>query len=126
MDISADGQVRDFRFIIPFFVQFGLYISPVGFTSAVVPQQWRLVYSLNPMTGVIDGFRWAIVGGTAYWPGFALSVAIVGLVLLTGRLAFPKDRTNVCRRHLRLFHPVSIRRLLTATGCRGRANRISR
>lgn len=77
-------KYRDFRFIIPFFVQFGLYISPVGFTSAVVPQQWRLVYSLNPMVGVIDGFRWAIVGGPAYWPGFALSVAIVGLLLLTG------------------------------------------
>ena len=59
----ADVKYRDFRFIIPFIVQFGLYVSPVGFSSAVVPEQWRLLYSLNPMVGVIDGFRWCILGG---------------------------------------------------------------
>jgi lipopolysaccharide transport system permease protein len=58
-------EYRDFRFIVPFIVQFGLYISPVGFSSSIVPEQWRLVYSLNPMVGVIDGFRWAILGGDA-------------------------------------------------------------
>ena len=56
-------KYRDFRYIIPFIVQFGLYVSPVGFSSSVVPEQWRLLYSLNPMVGVIDGFRWCILGG---------------------------------------------------------------
>lgn len=58
-------KYRDFRFIVPFLVQFGLYLSPVGFRSDVVPHQWRLLYSLNPMVGVIDGFRWSILGGSS-------------------------------------------------------------
>lgn len=77
---------RDFAYVIPFILQLGLYISPVGFTSAVVPDQWRLLYSLNPMVSVIDGFRWAILGGSfqIYLPGFLLSTAMIALVLLTG------------------------------------------
>jgi lipopolysaccharide transport system permease protein len=77
-------------------VQFGLYISPVGFSSSVVPDQWRLIYSLNPMVGVIDGFRWAILGGDVplYWPGFVLSLVIIALVLVTGVSYFRKtERT---------------------------------
>lgn len=83
---ALNVKYRDFRYIVPFLVQFGLYISPVGFSSSIVPEQWRLLYSLNPMVGVIDGFRWAILGGTAsiYLPGFCLSVALVGLLLVTG------------------------------------------
>jgi lipopolysaccharide transport system permease protein len=79
-------EFRDFRFIVPFIVQFGLYISPVGFSSSIVPEQWRLIYSLNPMVGVIDGFRWAILGGDAklYIPGFALSLSLVFLLLWSG------------------------------------------
>ena len=79
-------KYRDFRFIVPFIVQFGLYVSPVGFSSSVVPEQWRLLYSLNPMVGVIDGFRWAILGGQAqiYWPGFLLSLVLVAVLLLSG------------------------------------------
>jgi lipopolysaccharide transport system permease protein len=79
-------RYRDFRFIVPFIVQFGLYISPVGFQSGVVPDQWRLLYSMNPMVGVIDGFRWAILGGDIplYWPGFLLSLGIIAIVLVTG------------------------------------------
>lgn len=69
-------QYRDFRYLIPFLVQFGLYVSPVGFSSAVIPGQWRLLYSLNPMVGVIDGFRWAVCGTSPYWPGLALSVVV--------------------------------------------------
>ena len=57
-------RFRDFRYIVPFVVQFGLYVSPVGFTSDVVPEHWRLIYSFNPMVAVIDGFRWAIIGET--------------------------------------------------------------
>ena len=67
-------------------VQFGLYISPVGFSSSIVPEKWRLLYSLNPMVGVIDGFRWAILGKDVmiYTPGFLLSVVLVALILITG------------------------------------------
>ncbi len=65
-------RYRDFRYIVRFIVQFGLYISPVGFSSSIVPVKWRLLYSLNPIVGVIDGFGWAILGGESnlYWSGF--------------------------------------------------------
>ena len=89
-------QYRDFRFIVPFIIQFGLYISPVGFSSSIVPEQWRLLYSLNPMVGVIDGFRWAILGGAAtiYLPGFFLSLTLVFLLLWSGIWYFRKmERT---------------------------------
>jgi lipopolysaccharide transport system permease protein len=63
-------------------VQFGLYISPVGFSSSIIPEQYRLLYSLNPMVGVIDGFRWAILGeSNICWTGFALSIAITFVIL---------------------------------------------
>lgn len=83
---ALNVEYRDFRIIVPFIVQFGLYISPVGFSSQIVDQKWRLLYSLNPMVGVIDGFRWAILGGESkiYLPGFALSTALVVLLLLSG------------------------------------------
>ena len=93
---ALNVKYRDFRYIIPFVVQFGLYISPVGFSSNVVPEQWRLLYSINPMVGVIDGFRWAILGGTSqfYWPGFLLSVCLVTMLLITGITYFRKtERT---------------------------------
>ncbi|KOP22772.1 phosphate ABC transporter permease [Hapalosiphon sp. MRB220] len=89
-------EYRDFRYIVPFIVQFGLYVSPVGFSSKIVPEQWRLLYSLNPMVGVIDGFRWAILGGESqvYVPGFALSLVIVFLLLGSGIWYFRKmERT---------------------------------
>lgn len=60
---AINVKYRDFRYIIPFIVQFGLYVSPVGFSSSVIPEKWRLLYNLNPMVGVIDGFRWCIIGG---------------------------------------------------------------
>ena len=89
---ALNVKYRDFRYIIPFVVQFGLYASPVGFSSAIVPEQWRLLYSLNPMVGVIDGFRWAILGGNSqlYWPGFLLSLFLVILILITGIFYFRK------------------------------------
>ena len=93
---TLNVQYRDFRYVVPFMVQFGLYISPVGFSSSVVPEQWRLLYSLNPMVGVIDGFRWAILGNESnlYWPGFVLSLLIVGFLLVTGILYFRRmERT---------------------------------
>ena len=93
---ALNVQYRDFRFIVPFIVQFGLYISPVGFSSSVIPGKWRLLYSLNPMVGVIDGFRWAILGGGAQLdlPGFILSLGLVSLLLISGIWYFRKmERT---------------------------------
>jgi len=89
-------EYRDFRFIVPFVVQFGLYISPVGFASSVVPEKYRLLYSLNPMVGIIDGFRWCVLGGQyqIYWPGLALSMAVTTVVAITGIWYFRKtERT---------------------------------
>jgi lipopolysaccharide transport system permease protein len=85
-------KFRDFRYIIPFIVQFGLYLSPVGFNSSVIPDQWRLLYSINPMVGVIDGFRWAILGGESmlYLPGFTLSWTIIIFFLWLGIRQFRK------------------------------------
>lgn len=89
---ALNVKYRDFRYIIPFIVQLGLYISPVGFSSSIVPEQWRLLYSLNPMVGVIDGFRWAILGGNTqlYWPGLLLSLFLVLAILVTGIYYFRK------------------------------------
>lgn len=89
---ALNVKYRDFRYVIPFLVQFGLYISPVGFSSNVIPEKWRLLYSINPMVGVIDGFRWCILGGESpiYWPGFALSITIVTFFLWVGISSFRK------------------------------------
>jgi lipopolysaccharide transport system permease protein len=90
---AVNVKYRDFRYVIPFLVQFGLYVSPVGFSSSIVPARWRLTYSLNPMVGVIDGFRWCILGGqaTIYWPGFGLSVLVVAVLLWIGLRQFRKS-----------------------------------
>ncbi|MEJ1934315.1 ABC transporter permease [Nostoc sp. NIES-2111] len=93
---SLNVKYRDFRYIVPFIVQFGLYISPVGFSSTIVPQKWRFLYSLNPIVGVIDGFRWAILGGESslYLPGFVLSLGLVFGLLISGVWYFRKtERT---------------------------------
>jgi lipopolysaccharide transport system permease protein len=82
---ALNVKYRDFRYVIPFITQFGLYLSPVGFSSSVVPEEWRLLYSLNPMVGVIDGFRWCILNGQSplYLPGLA-----AGFCVATGFLWF--------------------------------------
>ena len=83
---ALNVEYRDFRYIVPFLVQFGLYVSPVGFTSALVPAKWRMLYSLNPMVGVIDGFRWAVSGGRSpiFLPGLIVSLGIIALLLIGG------------------------------------------
>jgi lipopolysaccharide transport system permease protein len=93
---SLNVKYRDFRYIIPFILQFGLYVSPVGFSSAVVPEQWRFFYSLNPVVGVIDGFRWCLFGGQSqlYWPGFLASLGVVAFFLWCGVRTFRRtERT---------------------------------
>jgi lipopolysaccharide transport system permease protein len=89
---ALNVKFRDFRYVMPFIVQFGLFISPVGFSSSVIPGNWRLLYSLNPIVGVIDGFRWAICRGQSelYWPGFAVSTLVVVLFLWFGLWYFRK------------------------------------
>ncbi len=89
---ALNVKYRDFRYIVPFIVQFGLYISPVGFSSKIVPEKWRLLYCLNPMVGVIDGFRWAILGGQTklYWLGFMLSLGLVAILFVSGLWYFRK------------------------------------
>lgn len=79
-------KYRDFRVVIPFLVQLGLYVSPVGFSSSVVPEEWRWLYSLNPLVGIIDGFRWCLLGGesTIYLPGFFVSLGVVAFFLWLG------------------------------------------
>jgi lipopolysaccharide transport system permease protein len=87
---ALNVKYRDFRYIIPFIVQLGLYVSPVGFSSAAVPENWRFWYSLNPIVGVIDGFRWCILGGESqlYIPGFLMSLIVVALFLWIGIVYF--------------------------------------
>jgi len=93
---SLNVKYRDFRYVIPFIVQFGLYVSPVGFSSSVVPEQWRLLYSLNPMVGVIDGFRWCILGGqrSLYPAGLLASVAVIAFFLWFGVRQFRKTEKS--------------------------------
>lgn len=93
---ALNVKYRDFRYVVPFIVQFGLYLSPVGFTSSIVPEKWRLLYSLNPMVGVIDAFRWSIAGGHIPFPMQSLLISIVVIVFLlaTGIWYFRKtERT---------------------------------
>lgn len=93
---ALNVNYRDFRFIIPFAVQFGLYLSPVGFSSSVVPEQWRLIYALNPVVGVIDGFRWSLLGGqTRFDPATLLiSLAVIAVFMLLGIKVFRKTERS--------------------------------
>jgi lipopolysaccharide transport system permease protein len=93
---SLNVKYRDFRYIIPFILQFGLYVSPVGFSSSVVPEQWRLLYSINPIVGVIDGFRWCILNGQSqlYLPGLALSLCVTAFLLWLGISQFRKTEKS--------------------------------
>lgn len=86
---ALNVKYRDFRYVVPFLLQFGLYVSPVGFASSIVPEKWRLLYALNPMVGVIDGFRWALLRGAVElnWPGLVIST-LLSLALLASGLWF--------------------------------------
>lgn len=96
MMAALNVKYRDFRFLIPFIVQFGLYLSPVGFSSKVVPEQWRLLYSLNPMAGVIDGFRWCLLAGQAPLDAtrVALSSVVTLLLLVLGVIYFRRSERS--------------------------------
>jgi lipopolysaccharide transport system permease protein len=93
---ALNVKYRDFRYVIPFIIQIGLYVSPVGFTSNIIPEKWRLLYSLNPMVGVIDGFRWCILGPASplYLPGLGLSIVVTALLLWFGVRQFRKMESS--------------------------------
>ena len=87
---AVNVKYRDFRYIIPFIIQFGLYITPVGFSSDVVNEKWKIWYALNPMVGIIDGFRWCLLGDPMHWNSFLISVIIITIFLLIGVYYFRK------------------------------------
>ena len=87
---AVNVKYRDFRYIIPFIIQFGLFITPIGFSSSAIAEKWRIWYSLNPMVGVIDGFRWCILGDPMNWQSFFVSIAITGIFLWLGIHYFRK------------------------------------
>jgi lipopolysaccharide transport system permease protein len=93
---ALNVKYRDFRYVIPFIVQLGIYVSPVGYSSQVIPEQWRFLYSLNPMVGVIDGFRWCILGGESeiYLPGLAASLSVAVFFLWFGIHRFRKTEMS--------------------------------
>ncbi|MBS1949748.1 MAG: O-antigen export system, permease protein [Cytophagales bacterium] len=91
---ALNVKYRDFRYIIPFIVQFGMYVTPVGFSSEVIPSKWRLLYSINPMVGVVDGFRWCILGQPLYLPGFIVSFAVISVFLFLGINYFRKTEKS--------------------------------
>jgi lipopolysaccharide transport system permease protein len=82
-------KYKDFRYVVPFVVQLGLYLSPVGFSASLIPENWRLVYAMNPMVGVIEGFRWSLLG--VWSEGLELDAAVsvsIGLILLLSGIAY--------------------------------------
>jgi lipopolysaccharide transport system permease protein len=83
---ALNVRYRDVRFVIPFLVQFGLYLSPVGFSAAEIPHDWRWLYDLNPMVGVIEGFRWCLLGGDTALPLAAVfnSMLFAAVMLVLG------------------------------------------
>lgn len=82
---------RDFAYILPFLLQVWMYASPVAYSASLVPEQWQTLYSLNPMVGIILGFRWAVLGDTAF-PAFPLLVSVVAAIalLVIGGLVFQR------------------------------------
>jgi lipopolysaccharide transport system permease protein len=90
-------KYRDFRIVIPFALQFGLYISPVGFSSTLIPELWRPLYSLNPVVGIIDGFRWSILGGARVfdWQSVLISAVVIALMLWLGLSQFRKSEASL-------------------------------
>ena len=86
---TLNVQYRDVGYVIPFLVQVWLYASPVAYPSSLVPERWRVFYGLNPMAGVVEGFRWALLGtGQAPGPMLAVSVLVVIAVFISGLYYF--------------------------------------
>jgi lipopolysaccharide transport system permease protein len=93
---SMTAKYRDFRFIIPFALQFGLYVSPVGFSSTIVPEVWRPLFDLNPLVGIIDGFRWCVLRGQNgfNWQSFSISAVVIVFILWIGIRTFRSNQNT--------------------------------
>jgi lipopolysaccharide transport system permease protein len=93
---ALNVKYRDVKYVIPFVVQMGMMITPVGFPTKAVPEHLQFWYNLNPMVGVIDGFRWCILGPSyePYWPGFGAAVGLVFVLLITGAMFFRSSEKN--------------------------------
>lgn len=85
---ALNVRYRDFRYVVPFLIQFGLFISPVGFSMSVIPEQWRWLYSLNPMVGVIEGFRWSLLPDYVLDPQALLCSVLVSTIALVGGIVY--------------------------------------
>jgi lipopolysaccharide transport system permease protein len=89
-------RYRDFRFVVPFLVQFGFFLTPVAYNSSAVPLDWRLWHAANPLVGIVDGFRWALLGGaqSLYFPSQVSAVVGVAAMLLSGILYFRRTERS--------------------------------
>jgi lipopolysaccharide transport system permease protein len=86
---ALNVKYRDFRYVIPFITQFWMFVSPVVYPASLVPEKWRLLYALNPLTGAIEGFRWAVLGSDVDpWPLVAVSSFSAALILMLGVIYF--------------------------------------
>jgi lipopolysaccharide transport system permease protein len=93
---ALNVEYRDFRHIMPFIVQFGLFISPIAFSTADVPEQWRTAFALNPLVGIIEGFRWSLLGGRVPLPAdaVAISITVTTFMLVAGIWYFRRMEHN--------------------------------
>jgi len=94
---ALNARYRDFRYIVPFMLQMGLFVSPIGFSSEVVPEKWRILYSMNPMVSIIDGFRWVITAGEfpIIWSSFFVSFVVMTIIFYSGLKYFQKAENNL-------------------------------
>ena len=93
---TFNAKFRDFQQLIPFLLQMGMYISPVGYLNQIVPKKWELIYSLNPLAGIINGFRWTLIPQSipVYLPGLIYSIAFSIMVLIIGVKVFRNAEAN--------------------------------
>lgn len=93
---ALNVKYRDFRYIVPVVTQLGFYASPVAFSSNLVPEKWKLLYSINPMAGIIDGFRWSVTGINTplYWQGVLVAAVITLLLIISGVRYFRATERN--------------------------------
>ena len=85
---AINVQYRDVNYVLPFLTQFWLFLTPVAYSAKVISEKWQIVYSLNPMAGVVNGFRWALLG-TDTGPGLTMTVsAVIALIVLISGLFY--------------------------------------
>jgi lipopolysaccharide transport system permease protein len=88
---ALNVKYRDVRYMLPFLTQFWMYATPIAYSVTIVPEQWRWLYSLNPMTGVVEGFRWALLGTpNPLGPAFLISLVAVFVIFVSGLVYFKR------------------------------------